>query len=107
LAQKHRIPKIQVTDHMKLKKKEYQRLDASVLLRRGNKIVMRENTDTKCGSDPEGKAIQRLPHMGNHIIVDQILKERLFRDCHTWGTISYTDNKFRLYCGCQEVLADS
>ena len=29
---------IQLTDHMKLKKKEDQSVDASVLLRRGNKI---------------------------------------------------------------------
>jgi hypothetical protein len=30
---------IQLMDHMKLKKKEVQRLDVSVLLRRGNKII--------------------------------------------------------------------
>jgi hypothetical protein len=30
---------IQLTDHMKLKKKEYQRVGASVLLRRENKIL--------------------------------------------------------------------
>ena len=30
---------IQLTDHMKLKRKEDQRVDASVLLRRGNKII--------------------------------------------------------------------
>ena len=40
LAQKLRILKIQFTDHMKLKKKEDQSIDASVLLRRGNKILM-------------------------------------------------------------------
>jgi D-ribose pyranose/furanose isomerase RbsD len=34
-AQKFRIPKIQFTDHMKLKKKEDQTVDASVLLRSG------------------------------------------------------------------------
>ena len=33
------IPMIQLTDHMKLKRKEDQRVDASVLLRRGNKII--------------------------------------------------------------------
>ena len=32
---------IQLTDHMKLKRKEDQRVDASVLLRRGNKIIKR------------------------------------------------------------------
>ena len=30
---------IQLTDHMKLKREEDQRVDASVLLRRGNKII--------------------------------------------------------------------
>ena len=37
LAQKFGIPKIQFTDHMTLKKKEDQNVDASVLLRRGTK----------------------------------------------------------------------
>jgi hypothetical protein len=40
LAQMLGIPKIQFTDHMKLKKEENQKVDASVLLRRGNKILM-------------------------------------------------------------------
>ena len=40
LTQKLRISKIQFTDHIKLKKKEGQIVDASVLLRRGNKITM-------------------------------------------------------------------
>jgi hypothetical protein len=30
---------IQLTDHMKIKKKEGPRVDASVLLRRGNKVI--------------------------------------------------------------------
>jgi hypothetical protein len=38
LPQKLRIPKIQFTKHMKLKKKEDQNVDTLVLLRRGNKI---------------------------------------------------------------------
>jgi hypothetical protein len=46
---------------MKLKKKEDQRADTSVLLRRGNKILMGRNMETKCGAESEGKAIQRLP----------------------------------------------
>jgi hypothetical protein len=46
-----RISKIQFTDHIKLKKKEEQCVDAFVFLRRGNKILMRENTETKCGVD--------------------------------------------------------
>ena len=35
LGKEHVIPKIQFTDDMKLKRKEDQRVDASVLLRRG------------------------------------------------------------------------
>jgi hypothetical protein len=51
---------------MKLKKKEDQSVDISVLLRRGNKITMGGGTETKCGAETEGKAIQRLPHLGIH-----------------------------------------
>jgi hypothetical protein len=61
ISPKFRIPKIQFTDYMKLKKKEDQSMDASILLRRGNKILMGGNTETKCGAETEGKAIQRLP----------------------------------------------
>jgi hypothetical protein len=46
LAQKLGIPQIQFTVHLKLKKKEDQSVDTSVLLRRGNKIPMGE--DIKC-----------------------------------------------------------
>ena len=68
LAPKLQIPKIQFTDHMKPKKKEDQSVDVSVLLRRRNKILMGGNTETKCGAETEGKAIQRLPHLGIHPI---------------------------------------
>jgi hypothetical protein len=34
-------------------------VDASVLLRRENKILKGGNTETKCGAETEGKAIQR------------------------------------------------
>jgi hypothetical protein len=70
---------------MKLKKKEDLSVNVSVLLRRRNKILMGGNTETKCGAETEGKAIQRLP---------------------TWGFIPYTVTKPRRYCGCQEVHAD-
>jgi hypothetical protein len=40
LASKLRIPTIQLIDHMKLNKKEDQSVDASILLRRWNKIIM-------------------------------------------------------------------
>jgi hypothetical protein len=49
---------------MKLKKKKDQSVGASVLLRTGNKILMGGNMETKCGAETEGKAIQRLPHLG-------------------------------------------
>ena len=53
---------------MKLKKKEDQSVDASVLLRKGNKILTEGNMETKCGAETEGKAIQRLSHLGIHLI---------------------------------------
>ena len=62
------IPKIQFTDHMKIKEMENQSVDASVLLRRGNKILTEGNTETKCGTEHEEKTIQRLPHLGIHPI---------------------------------------
>ena len=55
-------------DQMKLKKKEDQSVDALVHLRKGNKIFMGTNTETKCGAETEGKAIQRLSHLGIHPI---------------------------------------
>jgi hypothetical protein len=84
LAQKLGIPKIQFTDHRKLKNEDHN-VDASVLLRRGNKILMGGNRDTKGGAETEGKA----------------------RDCPTWGSTPYTYvTKPRHYFRCQEVLAD-
>jgi hypothetical protein len=58
LAQKFGIPKIQFTDYMKLKKKEDHSVDTSVLLRRGNKIPIGGNTETKFGAETEREAIQ-------------------------------------------------
>jgi hypothetical protein len=43
---------------MKLKKKEDQSVDASVLLRRGNRIFSGGNTGTKCEAETEGNTIQ-------------------------------------------------
>jgi len=60
------ILKKNFTDHMKLKKKEDQNVDASFLLRRENKILTGGNTGTKSGAGTEGKVIQRLPHLGIH-----------------------------------------
>jgi hypothetical protein len=54
---------------MKLKKKGDQSVDdTSVLLGRGNKIVMGVNTETKCGAETGAEAIQRLPHLRIHPI---------------------------------------
>jgi hypothetical protein len=53
---------------MKLKKKEDQSMDTSALLRRGDTIHMKRDIQRKCGAETEGKAIQRLPHLGIHLI---------------------------------------
>jgi hypothetical protein len=60
---KLRIPKIQFTRQMKLKKKEDQSVDTSILLKRGNKIPMEGLTETKCETETKGVTIQRLPHL--------------------------------------------
>jgi hypothetical protein len=62
------MPKIQFTDHMKLKNKEDQSVGALVLLRRENKILIGANNETRCGAETEGKVIQKLPHLGYHSI---------------------------------------
>jgi hypothetical protein len=54
---------------MKLKKKEDQSVDTSVLLIRGNKIPMEGVTETKYGTETEGMTIQRLSHLGIHPIL--------------------------------------
>jgi hypothetical protein len=53
---------------MKVKKKEDQSVDTSILLRRGNKIPMEGVTKKKCGAETEGMNIQILPHLGKHSI---------------------------------------
>jgi hypothetical protein len=42
--------------------------DASVLLRRVNKILIGGNMVTKSGAKTEGKAIKRMPYLGIHPI---------------------------------------
>jgi hypothetical protein len=68
ISQKLRIPEIQFAKHMKLKKKEDQNVDTSLLLRRGNKIPMEGVTETKFRAETEGRTIQRLPHPRIHPI---------------------------------------
>jgi hypothetical protein len=65
-------------------------VDASVLLRRVNKILTGGNKETKCEAEIEGKAIQRLlptPHP------------------HPRGSIPYVATNPEHYCGCWEVLS--
>jgi hypothetical protein len=70
---------------MKLNKKKDQIVGASVLLRKGNKILMRANMETT---------------------VEKKLKGRPSRDYPTGGSILYTVTTPRYYCGCQQVLAE-
>jgi hypothetical protein len=69
---------------MKLKKKEDQSVDTSILLRRRNKILMEGVTERKFGADTEGRTIQRLPHLGIYPINNrqtQILLQMTTRFC--------------------------
>jgi hypothetical protein len=68
LAQKHRTPKIQFAKHKKIKKED-QSMDTSFLLRIGNKIPMEGVTETKFGAKMKGGTIQRLSHLGIHLII--------------------------------------
>jgi hypothetical protein len=56
----------QFAKHMKLKRKDDQSVDTSILLRRGNKICMEGVTETRCGAETKGMTSQRLPHLGIH-----------------------------------------
>jgi hypothetical protein len=49
---------------LKLKKKEGQSVDTSILHRRGNKVPIDEVTETKFRAETEGRTIQRVPHLG-------------------------------------------
>jgi hypothetical protein len=43
-------------------------VDASVLLRSGDKILTGGNMETNFGAETEGKAIQGLPHLAINLI---------------------------------------
>jgi hypothetical protein len=62
---------MQFAKHMKLKKKENQSVDTLFLLRRGNKIPMEGDIETKCGAETEGMTTQRLSHLGIHSMYNQ------------------------------------
>jgi hypothetical protein len=70
---------------MKLKKKEDQCVNTSLLLRMGNKKAMEGVAETKFGAEMEGRPVQRLPHLGIHTINN-----------HLTGH----------YCICQQDFAD-
>jgi hypothetical protein len=59
---------VSITNYMKLKKNEDQRVATSILLRRGNKILMEGVTKIKGGAETKGMTIQRLSHLGIHPI---------------------------------------
>jgi hypothetical protein len=53
--------KIQFAKHLKLKKKEDQRVDTLILLRRGNKIPLEGVTETKLKAETEGMNPETAP----------------------------------------------
>jgi hypothetical protein len=70
---------------MKLKKKEDQRVDISLLFTVGNKIPMEGVTESHFRSETEGRTTSY---------------------CLTWGFIPYTTTKPSLYYLCQKDFAD-
>jgi len=68
---------------MKLKKKDDENMDASVLLRKGNKILTGGNTRTNSGAGTEENIIQRLPYMGSHPICSHQTQSLLLMPRHT------------------------
>jgi hypothetical protein len=63
---------------MKLNKKEDQSVDASLLLRMGNKIPMEGVTETKFRAKKERRTTQRLPHPGIHTIYNHQTQTLLY-----------------------------
>jgi hypothetical protein len=69
---------------MNLKKKEYQSMDTSFLLRMGNKTPIEGVTDAKFGAEMARSTIQRLPLPAIHNIIShqtRTLLHRLARFC--------------------------
>ena len=99
LAQKLRIPKIQFSKHMKLKKKEYQSVDTSFLLRMGNTIPIEGVTERKFGPVTEGRTIQSLPHLGIHPISSHQTQTLL----HTPATFCQQDTNSAISCEAMPV----
>jgi hypothetical protein len=69
---------------MKLKKNEKKSVDTLLILRIGNKTPMEVVTETKFGAKAKGWTIQRLAHLGIHLIIShqtQILLHMPARFC--------------------------
>ena len=77
LAQKHRTPEIQFAKHRKIKKREYQCMDTSFLLRIANKIPMKGVIETKFRAKTKGWTNKRLSHSGIHPIISYQTKTLL------------------------------
>jgi hypothetical protein len=115
LDQKLRTLKIQFAKHMKLKKED-QSVDNSILLRRWNKIPMQGVTETKFEAETEGMTIQRLPHLGIHLLYNhqtQILWQMPTRACWqepdiavSWEALPVSD-KYRSECSQPSIRESS
>jgi hypothetical protein len=46
--------------------KEAQSMDTVIIVRWGNQIPLEGDTATKCGTETEGRTIQRLHHINNY-----------------------------------------
>jgi hypothetical protein len=68
---------------VKLKKNEDHSVDSLFLLRIGNKILMQGVIEAKYGVEPEGKVIQRLPHLGVNPIYSQETQTLLWMPTNT------------------------
>ena len=84
LAQKLKIPKIQFTNQISLKKKEEQSMDTLVLHRRGNKISIVGDMEIKYGAENKEKTIQRLPLLGIHSICSYKTQTKLWMPKSAW-----------------------
>jgi hypothetical protein len=67
LGHKLRIPNIQFSKHMKVKKKEGQTVNTPIL-RLENKIPIEGVTEKKFRAQTEGMTIQSLPNLGIQVI---------------------------------------
>ena len=98
LAQKPRIPKIQLPKHKKIKKED-QCVDTSFLPRIGNKIPMEGVAKTKIGAKTKGWTIQRLPQPGVHLIISYQMQTLL----HMPARLCWKDPDIAVSCETMPV----